>query len=321
MVALARSLPVPHPADSEFADDVLAGLRASPKRIPAKYFYDAEGSLLFEKITELPEYYPTLTELKLRRDHGRDIARLIPEGAALVEFGSGSSKKARLVLKAAPTLAAYVPVDICAEMIENEAADLRRDRPQLPVLPVVADICKPFMLPEAARNAAVRVGFFPGSTIGNFEPDQARCFLTKMRAHAGSNAMLLLGADGNANKEELLRAYDDREGVTAAFDLNVLSHVNATHRADFDLERFMHRAVWNAARSRIEMHLVSKQKQVVHVGAETIKFERGEPIVTEHCYKHSPAMLAAIMRDAGWELEETYVDAQQRMRMYLARGR
>ena len=155
---------------SEFEADVLEGLRAAPKHVPAKYFYDAAGSHLFERITELPEYYPTRCEMSILRQRAGEIAKLIPQGAALVEFGSGSSKKARILLRAAPKLAAYVPVDICGEMIEQEAAELRPDFPQLKVLPVTADICKPFALPLEAKIAPARVGFFPGSTIGNFEP-------------------------------------------------------------------------------------------------------------------------------------------------------
>src|SRR6185312_8566483 len=158
---------------------------------------------------------------------------------------------------------------------------------------------------------------FPGSTIGNFEPDAARQFLKRLAALAGPNAMLLLGADANGNRDELLRAYDDSESVTAEFDLNVLAHINRTHRATFDLDQFMHRAVWNAARSRIEMHLVSKRAQTVKVGDATFTFARGEPIVTEHCYKHSPDALAQILRDSGWTVTRTFADPAQRMRLWV----
>ena len=178
VAAVARKhLPQQSGDTSAFEADVLEGLRATPKQVPAKYFYDAAGSHLFERITELPEYYPTRCEMKTLREHAADIAKLIPQSAALVEFGSGSSKKARILLRAAPKLAAYVPVDICGEMIEQEAIELRADFPQLKVLPVTADICKPFELPEEARQAPARIGFFPGSTIGNFEPHEASAFL------------------------------------------------------------------------------------------------------------------------------------------------
>src|SRR5215467_9964618 len=178
---------------SEFETDVLEGLRTIPKHVPAKYFYDAAGSQLFERITELPEYYPTRCEMSTLRRHSADIAKLIPPGAALVEFGSGSSKKARILLGAAPKLAAYVPVDICGEMIEREAAELRVDFPRLEVLPVTADICRPFALPAEAKAAPARVGFFPGSTIGNFEPHEAADFLRNAANILGEGAALIVG--------------------------------------------------------------------------------------------------------------------------------
>ncbi len=194
MVALARSRSrQPQSAEvSAFETDVLAGLNATPKRVPAKYFYDGAGSLLFERITDLPEYYPTRCEMEILRDRGGEIAKLIPQGAALVEFGSGSSKKARILLRAVRPLAAYVPVDICGEMIEQEALELRPDFSGLKVLPVTADITQYFALPEPAQAAPVRVGFFPGSTIGNFEPHEAAAFLR--------NAGRILGTGRDADR-------------------------------------------------------------------------------------------------------------------------
>src|SRR5215813_15134675 len=198
---------------SEFEADVLDGLRTTPKRIPSKYFYDAVGSDLFERITEVPEYYPTRCEMSTLRQHSADVAKLIPPGAALVEFGSGSSKKARILLSAAPKLAAYVPVDICGEMIEQEAKELRTDSPDLKVLPVTADICKPFALPQEAKVAPARVGFFPGSTIGNFEPLEAAGFLRNAANILGKGAILLVGADLIKSVDVLNAAYNDAEGV------------------------------------------------------------------------------------------------------------
>ncbi len=197
MVALAR-VPRPQPPsaeNSDFAADVLAGLSKTPKSVPAKYFYDEAGSRLFERITELPEYYPTRCEMQILREHGADIARLIPQGSALIEFGSGSSRKARVLLGAVPPLAAYVPVDICGEMVEQEAAELRPDFPRLKVLPVTADICFPFELPEEAKTAPHRVGFFPGSTIGNFEPHEAAAFLRNAAHILGPGSTIIIGAD------------------------------------------------------------------------------------------------------------------------------
>src|SRR6202166_3152841 len=197
MVALARSRRIQPQTEeaSAFETDVLGGLRATPKRVPAKYFYDGTGSLLFERITELPEYYPTRCEMRILRDRAREIAKLIPQGAALVEFGSGSSKKARIMLRAAPKLAAYVPVDICGEMLEQEAAELQPDFSQLKVLPVMADICHPFDLPAEAKAAPARIGFFPGSTIGNFEPHEAAAFLRNAGRILGAGATLIVGVD------------------------------------------------------------------------------------------------------------------------------
>src|SRR6185437_6148030 len=197
MVALARKAiqQAPNEELSEFATDVLDGLGGTPKQIPAKYFYDDTGSLLFERITDLPEYYPTRCELRILRDHAADIAKLIPPGAALIEFGSGSSKKARIVLGGKPKLSAYVPVDICGEMIEREAIELRADFPELKILPVTADITKPFGLPAIAAAAPARVGFFPGSTIGNFEPHEAAAFLRNAAQILGQGALLIVGVD------------------------------------------------------------------------------------------------------------------------------
>ena len=251
MVALARKLrSQPQGADaSAFAADILAGLSATPKHAPAKYFYDAAGSLLFERITELPEYYPTRSEMQILRDHAADIAKLIPAGAALVEFGSGSSKKARILLRAAPKLAAYVPVDICGEMIEQEAIELRPDFPQLKVLPVTADICFPFELPAEAKAAPVRVGFFPGSTIGNFEPHEAAAFLRNAANILGPGATLIVGADLIKPVEVLNAAYNDAAGVTAKFNLNLLVRINRELGGTFKLDTFEHHAFYNRERT------------------------------------------------------------------------
>jgi dimethylhistidine N-methyltransferase len=309
MVALARTLPIQ--AENPFAEDVLAGLQAPRKHLPAKYFYDAEGSRLFEEITRLPEYYPTRTEMKLLRDYGREIGKLIPEGAALVEFGSGSTKKARLLLKAAPKLAAYVPVDICREMIESEAANLRRDRPELPVLPVVADICKPFALPDAARNAPARVGFFPGSTIGNFEAHEAADFLRNAATILGPDATLIVGADLIKAPEILNAAYNDKQRVTAKFNKNLLVRINRELGANFKLECFEHHAFYNRERSRVEMHLAAMKRQKVRIRGETIDFRTGETIHTENSYKYSVESLNALASGVGWTPIKAWTDAKK----------
>ncbi len=300
MVALARS---PRPPDAEvssFETDVLAGLGATPKRIQAKYFYDGAGSQLFERITEQPEYYPTRSEMRILSEQGADFAKLIPEGAALVEFGSGSSKKARIMLKAAPKLAAYVPVDICGEMIEQEAIDLRPDFPGLKVLPVTADITKPFELPEEAKAAPVRVGFFPGSTIGNFEPHEAAAFLRNAAQILGKGALMIVGADLIKPADTLNAAYNDAAGVTARFNLNLLVRINRELRGDFKLDTFEHHAFYNRERHRIEMHLASLKRQRVKVAGESFDFRAGETIHTENSYKYSVESLGALARGVGW---------------------
>jgi dimethylhistidine N-methyltransferase len=311
MVALARSRRLPQSAEEQFATDALAGLTATPKSLPPKYFYDAEGSALFEQITELPEYYPTRCEMQILRVHARDIAQLVPQGAALIEFGSGSSKKARIVLGAAAgKLAAYVPVDICREMIEQEAAELRPDFPQVKVLPVTADITQMFPLPAAAKSAPVRVGFFPGSTIGNFEPHEAAAFLRHAGKILGPNARLIVGADLIKPADVLNAAYNDAQGVTAKFNLNLLTRINRELGGNFKLAGFEHHAVYNRERHRIEMHLASLKRQKVKVAGATIDFRAGETIHTENSYKYSVESLSALARGAGWRALEAWTDAQ-----------
>ncbi|HEY6023847.1 MAG TPA: L-histidine N(alpha)-methyltransferase [Pseudolabrys sp.] len=301
MVAAVARKRLSQQADtSAFETDVIQGLRATPKQIPAKYFYDATGSRLFERITELPEYYPTRCEMKTLREHAADVARLIPEGSALVEFGSGSSKKARILLRAAPKLAAYVPVDICGEMIEQEAIELRADFPQLKVLPVTADICNPFELPKEAQAAPARIGFFPGSTIGNFDPHEASAFLRNAANILGAGAKLIIGVDLIKPVEVLNAAYNDAAGVTARFNLNLLTRINRELRGTFRLNTFEHHAFYNRERHRIEMHLASLKRQKVKVAGETIDFRAGETIHTENSYKYSVESLAALARGVGW---------------------
>ena len=301
VAAVARKrLASQSPHVSEFEADVLEGLRVVPKHVPAKYFYDSAGSQLFERITELPEYYPTRCEISILRSHGADIAKFIPSGAALVEFGSGSSKKARILLSAAPKLAAYVPVDICGEMIEQEAVELRTDFPDLKVLPVTADICKPFELPEEAKRAPVLIGFFPGSTIGNFEPHEASAFLRNAASILGCGAILIIGADLIKPADVLNAAYNDAQGVTAQFNLNLLTRINRELGGTFQLSTFEHHAFCNRERHRVEMHLASLKRQKVKVAGETIEFRIGETIHTENSYKYSVESLVALARGVGW---------------------
>jgi dimethylhistidine N-methyltransferase len=298
-------------------DEVLSGLCQPIKELPCKLLYDAAGAELFERITEVEDYYLTRAEHALLAAELPAIAELVGPRARVIEPGSGAGKKTRMLLGALDRVATYVPIDVSADQLAETAAALRAELPGLEVLPVLGDYTQAIEVPASARPHERTVVFFPGSTIGNFEPEAARRFLTGLATLAGPNAMLLLGADANANRDELLRAYDDSEGVTAEFDLNVLAHINRTHDATFDLEQFMHRAVWNAAKSRIEMHLVSRRAQTVTVAGSTFAFARGEPIVTEHCYKHSPDALAQILRDSGWTVSRVFTDSAQRMRLWL----
>jgi dimethylhistidine N-methyltransferase len=294
-------------ASDSFADHVISGLGESPKWMSAKYFYDATGSELFEQITRLPEYYPTRTELKILEQNAQEMVSSIPLAAALVEFGAGSSKKARIMLRAAPQIAAYVPVDISGEFLTQEAAALKRDMPNIAVLPVVADFTRDFELPAQIRNRP-RVGFFPGSTIGNFEPQDAAEFLRQAARILGTGATMIVGIDLIKDETVLNAAYDDAAGVTARFNLNVLTRMNRELGGNFDLSAFRHRAYYNAADRRIEMHLESLKDQTVTVAGHTFAFREGETIHTESSYKYTVDSFRALATGAGWRPAATWTD-------------
>jgi dimethylhistidine N-methyltransferase len=298
----------PAEAGSSFARDVIAGLTARPKWLSPKYFYDEAGAKLFEDITALPEYYPTRCEMQILRERAADIARFFPPASALIEFGSGSSKKVRILLAAAPTIAAYVPVDISSQMLVQEAEELRRDYPRLAVLPVEADFTQPFSLPPAAAGMA-HTGFFPGSTIGNFEPHEACAFLRHAGRMLGRGAALIIGVDLVKDPRVLNAAYNDASGLTAKFNLNLLARINRELDGNFDLESFSHRAFYNAERHRIEMHLVSKKRQKVRVAGRAIEFRAGETIHTENSYKYTLEYFTALARGSGWTPVDVWTDA------------
>lgn len=298
----------PAEAGSSFARDVIAGLTARPKRLSPKYFYDQTGAQLFEDITALPEYYPTRCEMEILRERAPGIARFFPPASALIEFGSGSSKKVRILLAAAPTIAAYVPVDISSQMLVQEAEELRRDYPRLAVLPVEADFTQPFSLPAAAAGMA-HTGFFPGSTIGNFEPHEACSFLRHAGRMLGRGAALIIGVDLVKDPRILNAAYNDKAGLTAKFNLNLLARINRELDGDFDLEHFSHRAFYNTERHRIEMHLVSKKRQRARVAGRVIEFRAGETIHTENSYKYTLEYFAALARGSGWTPVAVWTDA------------
>lgn len=292
--------------DAEFRDDVLAGLSASPKTLPSKYFYDAEGSRLFEAITVLPEYYPTRTETALLARIAPEIAARIPPGAAMIEFGSGASTKTRILLDAAPKLAVYAPMDISASALDEAAAAIRADYPDLQVAPALGDFTQPLGLPVAARGRST-VGFFPGSTIGNFSTEDAVAFLEAARKLLGPGALFVVGADIAKSPDVLIPAYDDRAGVTAAFNKNLLVRINRELGARFELDAFAHRVIWNSAESRVEMHLVSLRAQTVEIAGRLIAFAEGETIHTENSCKYDPEMFAAMAHRAGWTVEARWI--------------
>jgi dimethylhistidine N-methyltransferase len=305
--------------DAEFEADVLDGLAKPQKALPPKYFYDAEGSRLFEAITELSEYYPTRTETALLRGHAAEIAGALPDGAALVEFGSGASVKTRILLDAAPQLSAYAPIDISPAALTAAADALSRDYPRLTVAPLAEDFTRALQLPGAIAGLPV-VGFFPGSTIGNFRPDEAEAFLVGARRLLGPGAAFLVGIDMVKPEATLVAAYDDRLGVTAAFNKNLLARMNRELGADFDLEAFDHKAVWNPDESRIEMHLVSLKDQEVHIAGRVFAFAAGETLHTENSYKFTLEGFGELAAKAGWRLERKWVSATPAFAIVLLRA-
>lgn len=297
---------LPDEQTSAFARDAIGDLSQHPKRLSPKYFYDATGSELFEAITRLPEYYPTRTELGILRDRGDEIAGIIRKGAALIEFGAGATTKVRLLLEKC-AFGAYVPVDISGDFIKAQANVLRRDFPDLAVYPVAADFTTPFALPAAVANMP-KVGFFPGSTIGNFEPHEASSFLKSAHEILGKGALMIIGADLEKDERVLRDAYNDAAGVTARFNLNVLVRINRELGGNFDLSAFTHRAIYNRERHRIEMHLISKKQQAVRMLGTSFSFRPGESIHTENSYKYSIDRFTALARGAGWQVRESWTD-------------
>jgi len=304
--------------DPALRDDALRGLRATPKTLPPKLFYDATGAELFERITTLPEYYLTRAELAILRARVGEIATLAGARCALIEYGSGAGVKVRLLLDALADPVAYVPIDISARQLADVASEIAADYPRVAVRPLCADYTAPLQLPSLPAHAR-RLAFFPGSTIGNFHPTEAAAFLSRIRRAIGADGALVLGVDRRKSAAVLDAAYDDAAGVTAAFNRNVLHRLNRELGADFDLERFRHRALFDEAASRVEMHLVSVGRQTVHVAGERITFEPGETIWTESSYKYDRAALAALVAAAGFRTVRLWTDAGERFWVaYLA---
>ena len=296
------------PATESFRDAALRGLQKPQKQIPSKFFYDARGSKLFDKICELDEYYPTRTEIAIMRQNVEAMVEAIGPRARLVEYGSGSSLKTRILLDHLDDLASYVPVDISKSHLLESAEALAEDYPNLSIQPVCADYTTPFELPEPPLPARRTVGYYPGSTIGNFQRNEARDFLRHIAEAVGETGGLLIGVDLKKDIEVLKAAYDDSEGVTAAFNKNLLRRMNRELDATFDLDAFEHRPVWNEERGCMESHLRSKNTQTVRVAGERVSFEKGETIHTEDSHKYTLDGFADLAASAGFRVETVWTD-------------
>jgi dimethylhistidine N-methyltransferase len=298
------------PANSFYAE-VLQGLSAPAKELPCKYFYDEAGSRLFEQICQLPEYYLTRTELAVLRQYAAEMAALLGRRCLLTEYGSGSSLKTRLLLDHLTAPAGYLPIDISREQLLQSAQSLAEAYPHLDVRPLWADFTRPFSLPSNGKHFARRVVYFPGSTIGNFTPEEAVPLLRRTAQLCGPGGGLLLGADLKKEPALLHAAYNDSQGVTAAFNLNLLVRINRELGADFQVGQFWHHALYNPGEGRIEMYLVSKQDQHVHIAAEECFLAEGESIRTEYSYKYSLSNLRDLAATAGFEMEQAWMDEQK----------
>ncbi len=302
--------------DTAFREDVLAGLGQRHKAIPARWFYDETGSALFEDITQLPEYYPTRAEAEILERHGADFAVAIGPGRAVVEFGSGSSTKTPLLLRAIEP-AAYVPIDISGEFLRQSAAALSNSFPGLPVFPVEADFTKPVALPQQVAGLP-KLGFFSGSTIGNLVPPSAVDLLRSMRRTLGEGTMMLIGMDRLKDEATLLAAYDDPTGVTAAFNLNLIDRINRELDGDIPREAFVHRAPWNDPLGRIEMHLEVQRDVRFTVAGHAFTMRAGETIHTENSHKYDLRSAAMLLLAAGWTPRAWHTDSAKRFYVALA---
>lgn len=295
-------------ADPNFRADVLSGLGGQPRAIPARWFYDRRGSELFEAITDLPEYYPTRTETALLMQIGPQLGALAASNAAVVEFGSGSSAKTPILLRAIDP-AAYVPIDISGEFLRHSARELSAGFPGLPVLPVEADFLRPVPLPPEVSGLP-KLGFFPGSTIGNMNAFHAVDLLRAMREWLGEGARLLIGMDRIKSPDILVPAYDDAQGVTAAFNLNLLERINRELAGTIPVQAFRHRAIWNADAARIEMHLEAQRDVEFTVDSRTFAMDAGETIHTENSHKYGPNGGRMLLRAGGWTPIREWTDPQ-----------
>ena len=291
-----------------FRDEVLDGLSKSPRQLPYKFFYDQRGAQLFQEICDLPEYYITRTEIEILRLHGADMAKALGPQVELIGLGTGAGTKTRILLEELHNPAVYVSIDISKEQLEKSSARFREMFPTLQVLPVCVDYLEPFELPLPRRLSSRSVIYFPGSTIGNFEPETASEFLARLVDLAGDGGGLLIGVDLQKDRDVLERAYNDAAGVTAQFNKNLLVRINRELEADFDLNRWQHHAIYSPSEGRIEIYLISDNEQTVHIGAREFQFRAGEEILTEYSYKHTIAGFIELARQAGFHFEQVWTD-------------
>jgi dimethylhistidine N-methyltransferase len=299
------------PVTRHFLQETIAGLSRSPRALPCKFFYDERGTHLFQKICDLPEYYITKSELQILQLHGADIAAALGPNIELIGLGTGAGTKTRILIGELSEPAVYIPIDISREQLEKSSAWFREMFPQLQIIPLSTDYLEPFELPLPRRPSLRSVVYFPGSTIGNFEPNAATEFLHRLADLAGIGGGLLIGVDLQKDQELIEAAYNDRAGVTAQFNLNLLVRANRELDADFNLRLWKHRAVYNSEEGRIEMHLISDADQLVHVGNREFHFTSGEHIVTEFSYKHTPEGFANLASAAGFTFHKMWTDEAQ----------
>src|SRR6184192_2371613 len=296
------------PESSDFISDAIAGLSSNPRTLPCKYFYDERGALLFQKICELPEYYITRTEIDILDRNRADIASHLGPNIELIGLGTGAGTKTRILIEALETPAVYIPVDISEKQLRESTTLFRKIFPDLEILPVCADYLQPVVLPLPGHKPARNVVYFPGSTIGNFEPDEAVQFLGRVANVCRENGGLLIGVDLKKDRDVLEAAYNDRAGVTAQFNSNLLERVNRELGADFDLDQWQHRAIYNSNAGRIEMHLISEIDQFVRLDEHKFHFRRADKITTEFSYKYAPEEFATLAGKAGLKFVRMWTD-------------
>jgi dimethylhistidine N-methyltransferase len=291
--------------------EVLTGLSKSPRQLPCKFFYDEQGAHLFRQICELPEYYVTRTEIEILRLHGAEMARALGSQIELIGLGTGAGTKTRILLEELDRPAVYVPIDISKEQLERSSAHFQKMFPNLQILPIAADYLEPFELPLPRKLSSRSIIYFPGSTIGNFEPDDASEFLSRLVELAGEGGGLLIGVDLQKDQHVIERAYNDSAGVTAKFNKNLLARINRELDAHFDLAHWQHYAIYNPTEGRIEIYLLSETDQAVRIGERTFQFRSGEKILTEYSYKHTINGFNMLARQAGFEFQQVWTDDER----------